>query len=314
MSSLLELFQQYLKHGKYLKGWSDKTPVVYQRAFASFQMALAQGNARAGSESEPYAPSDSLNKQQLEAWVVWMRSAEACGSPHKRNLSPACVNIYIRSLNSFCSWLKDEGHLAEKLKLKQLPAPLKPVTVFSDADIKAIVAFKPQKFWELRTWTLIQVLLDTGCRIDEILSLTVDKIDFDNQLIHVRGKGNKERKVPFSIEGRRMMFRFQQTMAKRVKYQTYLFCTRDGQKLRHRNIYRDVILFCTRLGITKRVHPHLTRHTFACHFMKNGGSIYTLSRILGHSSVSTTQTYIRGLGVEDFQEEHARVSPLSRLR
>jgi integrase/recombinase XerD len=61
----------------------------------------------------------------------------------------------------------------------------------------------------------------------------------------------------------------------------------------HRNVYGDIIELREALGITKRVHPHLTRHTFAYHFMKNGGSIYTLSRILGHSSVSTTQTYIR---------------------
>src|SRR3546814_8085186 len=69
-----------------------------------------------------------------------------------------------------------------------------------------------------------------------------------------------------------------------------------------RNMLRDIVKLCRVVGISKRVHIHLTRHTFACHFMRNGGSIYTLSRLLGHSSISTTQTYVRGLGVGDFQE------------
>ena len=87
-----------------------------------------------------------------------------------------------------------------------------------------------------------------------------------------------------------------------------------SRKVAYRNVYRDLIKLCRKVGITKRVHPHLTRHSFACHFMRNGGSIYSLSRILGHSSVSTTQTYVRGLGIEDLAEEQARLSPLSRLR
>lgn len=96
--SLQNLFSQYLQHGKYLKGWSPRT----------------------------------------ENWVVWMRSAEVSGYPHKRNLSPACVNIYEGAMNSFCAWLKDEGHLAEELKLKQVPAPLKPITVFTDSPDQSI--------------------------------------------------------------------------------------------------------------------------------------------------------------------------------
>lgn len=301
-----ELFENYLKSGLYLRGWSPKTAVIYKRAFTSFQRSLRETEKIGGIKPPPGvvpAPGQ-FTKTQLEAWIMQRREA---------GMSPCGINIYIRAMNAFSAWLKEEGH-AEQIVLKQLPAPIKPVTVFSDADLRAILSFRPTKLWEQRTSALIHTLLDTGCRIDEILSLTIDRIDFENLLLTVTGKGSKTRKVPFSLELRKVMFRYKATTEKRLGKLTYLFCTRDRVKLRHRNVYRDIILFCTRQGVTKRVHPHLTRHTFACHFMKNGGSIYTLSRILGHSSVSTTQIYIRGLGVEDFKEEHARLSPLSRLR
>jgi site-specific recombinase XerD len=215
-------------------------------------------------------------------------------------------------MNSFCTWLKEEGHIAEPIKLKLIKAPLKVINVFSEADIRSIVSFKPRGFYQLRTWSILQTLLDTGCRIDEILSLRVDKVNFDSLLLTVLGKGNKERQIPFSLELRKVLWRYRQVEAKRQHSFALMFSTSGGAKLSYTNTLRDVRILCRRVGITKHVHLHLTRHSFACHFMKNGGSIYTLSRLLGHSSVSTTQTYIRGLGVEDFQAEHARLSPLAR--
>lgn len=299
--NLQNLFEQYLQHGKYLKGWSEKTPIVYTRAFTSFQQSLAAGCKGTICEDDA-----EINKAQLEAWVVCMR---------QKPLAPACINIYIRSLNSFCAWLKEEGHLKDEIKLKQVPAPLKPVTVLSESDVKAILSFRPRTFTDWRLWALVQTLLDTGCRINEILSLKIQDVDFDSMLLTVDGKGGKKRKVPFSPELRKLLWKYKQMVAKRFSgtLPALMFSTRTGHKIRYRNIYRDIIALCQSVGITKRIHCHLTRHTFACHFMKNGGSIYTLSRILGHSSVSTTQIYIRGLGVEDFHEEHARLSPLARL-
>jgi integrase/recombinase XerD len=285
--SLQNLFDQYLKSGLYLRGWSPKTAVIYQRAFTSFQ------------RSSPEQAS-ALTKATLEAWIIRRREA---------GMSPSGINMYIRAMNSFSAWMKEEGH-AEQIILKQLKAPQKVVVVFSAEDIRRIVNFKSRRQSELRTWTMLQLMLDTGCRINEIIELQSQHVDLDNLLLIVDGKGGKQRKVPFSVECRKTLYRY----IKDHPTKSQVFLTRTGTKVMYDNMYREIQRVCRKVGITKRVHPHLTRHTFACHFMKNGGSIYTLSRILGHSSVSTTQIYIRGLGVEDFQEEHSRLSPLSRLR
>lgn len=295
-----KLFEDYCKHGLYLRGWSPKTVTIYKRAFTSYQQSLR----RPEELNLPGATgAHEITKAQLEAWVMARRAA---------GMSPCGINIYIRAMNAFSSWLKEEKHSTEAIVLKQLKAPTKAVQVFDAKDISLILFFKPRGFYEFRTWTLLTFLLDTGVRVNEAITLKLTKVDLDNMLVSVNGKGNKERIVPISQEVRKTVFRYLQVTKKRGIQQVYLFCTERGLLLRYRNCYRDLINLCKKSGITKRVHPHLTRHTFACHFMKNGGSIYTLSRILGHSSVSTTQIYIRGLGVEDFKEEHARLSPLVR--
>jgi integrase/recombinase XerD len=283
-----DLFESYIKSGLYLRGWSPKTATIYRRAFDSFQRTL---------------PEVAFTKPNLESWIMARRAA---------GMSAAGINIYIRAMNSFSAWLKEEGHCPEQVVLKQLKAPQKPVTVFSESDIKLIVAFRPATFNDLRLCALVQCLLDTGCRINEVLGLLQEAVDLENLLITVDGKGNKKRKVPISPEFRKTLWKYVEKKSRRGVPGSYVLCSHSGSKLMHRNVYRDIIKLCLKVGINKRVHPHRTPHTFACHFMKNGGSIYSLSRILGHTSVSTTQLYIRGLGIEDFREEHARLSPLAR--
>jgi integrase/recombinase XerD len=152
-------------------------------------------------------------------------------------------------------------------------------------------------------------MLDTGCRIDEALNLTASDIDFDNLLLPVLGKGSKPRRIPFSIELRKHLWPYSQKASG-----PFLFGTRIGTRITYRNAYRNIKACCTHAGVEgQHVHPHNFRHTFACTFIRRKGSVFVLSRILGHSSITTTQTYLRGLQVEDFKEEHARLSPLARF-
>jgi integrase/recombinase XerD len=82
--------------------------------------------------------------------------------------------------------------------------------------------------------------------------------------------------------------------------------------MNHRNLYRDVVMLCHSIGISTRVHPHAFRHCFAVTYIRRGGDIYRLSRILGHASISTTQIYLRSMGIEHLRENHDTFSPLGR--
>lgn len=95
----------------------------------------------------------------------------------------------------------------------------------------------------------------------------------------------------------------------------YFFYSRTGgRKLTYRNSYRDLKNVCRKIGIEgEHVHPHSFRHYFAVSYIRNGGDIYRLSRILGHTSISTTQLYLRSMGVEHLLEGHSQFSPLAKL-
>jgi integrase/recombinase XerD len=262
------MFDDFLKHGKYLRNWSPRTLRTYRQAWSSFQSSLP------GKASEP-------TKAQLEAWVVWMR---------ERGVSPSGCNMYIRTMNSYLSWLHVE-HGLEKLKLKLLREPKKQMVVLDARDIKVVVSTgKP------RTRVLMSLLLDTGLRIDEALSLLWEHVDMDSCLLAVRGKGEKHRRIPFSLELRKVLFRYG-----KGKDKGYVFHTRNGTKLMYRNVYREIFKACGK-------SPHKFRHTWATDAVRRGVPLPVVQRILGHSSIQTTMRYVH-MQTEDLSRHH--VSPLS---
>ena len=132
----------------------------------------------------------------------------------EQGASAAYCNIGIRALNAFFSWAKEERIVTDKIRLKLLKHHPKPVTPFSEPEIKLVMANKPKRMTYQRTWLLAILLLDTGLRVDEALRLKKQDIDLDNLLLTVRGKGDKPRLVPFSFELRKHLFSYVERMEK----------------------------------------------------------------------------------------------------
>lgn len=285
------LFESFVRSGKFLKDWSPKTERSYRQAFASFTRCN-----RDAPRAEAEDAGSALTRAQLEAWVVWMR---------QRGMLPGGCNVYIRGMNSFLSWLHAERHTPAHLRLRPLRHPAKALATFSDDEIRGLLTLKPEGRNQLRAWVLVLCLIDTGIRIDEALGLEQKGVNLDEMSMTVLGKGAKERTVFFSHPMRKHLFRL-------IGGQrgTFVFQTRDGQRLSYRNASRDLKLVCERAGITgDRVHPHAFRHFFAVNFIRGGGDIYRLSRILGHTSIATTQLYLRSMSAEQVGEAHR--SPLT---
>jgi integrase/recombinase XerD len=275
----LDRVELFIRHGIYLRNWSPKTVRTYRQSLAALPLI------------EP------LTKASLTALVVGLR---------ERGLTAGGINIRLRTLNSFLTWLHEEGHAPERLKVKLLRAERKAVTTFSDGDIRRIVVFRPTDENQQRAWTLVLTLLDTGLRIEEALGLERSRVNLEALTLTVLGKGSRERIVPMSTEGRRHLFRLLSKGSER-----FVFSTRDGERLQYRNIARDIKGLATAAGLKGvRVHPHAFRHYFAVSYIRAGGDLYRLSRILGHSSLTTTQIYLRSMGVEHLREGHH--SPLMR--
>ena len=163
----------------------------------------------------------------------------------------------------------------------------------------------------METSYLVCLLIDTGARINEGLTAHVSGLDMDQLHLKVVGKGNRERLLPISLGMRKILWAY--LSKHRFKTGDYLFPTRDGYMLEYNNMLRDIKEHSRSLGITGvRLSPHGFRHYYAVNFLRRGGDIYRLSRILGHNNLSTTQIYIRSMGVEMVQEIHQQLSPLSK--
>src|SRR5262249_18363686 len=143
---------------------------------------------------------------------------------------------------------------------------------------RTIVSFKPNSFGERRLHTIILVALDTGLRIEECLTLTRSKVDFDNLVLTVKGKVNKARIVPFSQELRKVLYRWC-----RHHESELVFSTRHGGKVSYHNLNRDYRKLCEKLKIEKEGSFHRLRHTFALQYVRNGGGLFHLQKQLGHT-------------------------------
>jgi site-specific recombinase XerD len=278
--TVLPLHDAFLKAGQFLRNWSANTLRTYEQGLRSLAIE---------------APS----KTDLDQWVVRLR---------ERGLTPGGVNMYVRSINSYLTWLHDDGHAAARLRVKLLRVTLHQHTLLTDAEVKALVRFKPTSRHHKRAHVLVLLLLDTGVRITEALTLERSKVRLEDLLITVMGKGRKERTVPFSLALRPFLFRWLRSKDERGPF---VFATRSGSRFEYRNAFREVRAVVKAAGVTTHVHPHLLRHQFAATYIRKGGDIYRLSRLLGHTAVTTTQIYLRSLGVEDLRTGMERLTPLA---
>lgn len=148
-------------------------------------------------------------------------------------MKPVSCNTYISGINAFLNWLHENAHVRERLSIKKLRVEHQVIRTLDETTLKAILAFKPRTHGEHRIQSLLCLLLDTGVRIDEALTLRPESVDLENMLLTVMGKGKKERLVPFSFELRRVLVRYMQREHR--KGSQLVFSTREGAKLSYHN-------------------------------------------------------------------------------
>ncbi len=168
--------------------------------------------------------------------------------------------------------------------------------------------FKPQTKGQWRTHTILSLLIDTGMRIDEALESRSKNVDFDQSLITITGKGSKTRSVPISYEMRKRLWNWNKKRGDNPC--PYLFPTATYNRMEYHNYRRDLCVILKKLEIDERIHPHAFRHYFAITFLRKGGDLFRLSKILGHSDLSSTEIYLQSMGMEAISEAHKQYSPL----
>ncbi|MBE6494156.1 MAG: recombinase XerC [Methanosphaera stadtmanae] len=146
----------------------------------------------------------------------------------------------------------------------------------------------PKNITNLRNKLTLTLLYSTGLRISELITLKTDAIDEKEHTIRIRGKGEKDRLVIFDNETLKLIHEY---LDKRNMDNEYLFVNQRNHPLTSRYVQLMIKEYAKKAGITKKVTPHVLRHSFATHLLKNGVDIRAIQQLLGHSNLSTTQIY-----------------------
>ncbi|WP_428817758.1 tyrosine-type recombinase/integrase [Clostridium butyricum] len=237
-----------------------------------------------------------------------------------KNVSASTINNYIRNLKVFFNWLADSRIIKSSPmdKIDFIKVKRKPKDNISDSDFIALIkAIDVTKYYEYRDYVVIQLIMDTGMRLGETLSLTIDDVDIDRTAILIPAeitKGKKERYVFFSNTMAGMLRRWLQYKDRYIDNDQLLFPTTRGSKLGIPHFERNFRIYKDRAGLSQNVTPHSLRNNFAKRCLMSGMDIYTLSRILGHSSVTVTEKAYLDLTVTDIRKNYQRFSPLENIR
>jgi len=144
------------------------------------------------------------------------------------------------------------------------------------------------EFLRLRNKVILALLYSSGLRVSELVMLHTDSIDLRDRTLRIRGKGEKDRIVLFDEETKILLEGY---LSVRGDQSDYLFVNRSGNHLTPRYIQMMIKDYAVAAGIKKRVTPHILRHSFATHLLKNGVDIRAIQQLLGHANLSTTQIY-----------------------
>lgn len=299
--SLADLIDEYLVALE-VAGRSRRT-IEWYRAFLHEYLDFVRRNA-----SEHPVLND-LSAISARRWLL------AAQSKRSGTLSPSSLAGRARTIHAFGGWVVREvglpTHPVAGLVTPKIPDVLVPS--LRESEMRALLAAASSSGQALRDQALVSLLLDTGIRLSELTALTVRDVDLVEGRCLVRGKGSRERLVPIGGRCQRTL-RTWLAARGRLDPGAPVFTGRGGCPVPRRTVQQVVRRLAASAGIVDRCSPHVLRHSFARAFLANGGDVFSLQRILGHSPVSlqVTRRYVRLID-DDLRAAHRRASPIDRL-
>ena len=286
------------------------TPIELE-ASAGWQAALARfdDDLRRRGASDKTRHAYAADLRQFAAWVSCQR-IEPPAVTHRllrryaaalseRRSAPATVARKLAALRAFFATLREHGEIAANpadllsapKRARELPGVLPPEAI--SALLDRIPASTPL---ELRDRALFEVAYASGLRAEELVALDVTSVDFDAEELRVEGKGAKTRFVPAGEPALRALARYLERAREalaRGDGEAALFLSKTGRRLSTSDVRRRLSVWARHAAVQGAVHPHALRHSFATHLLEGGADLRTIQELLGHASISTTQTYTR---------------------
>ena len=251
------------------------------------------------------APSD-LRWTDLEQFVLDRR---------RQGFAPNTVHGYAQVLKTLCRQGHRMGYIPEDITTRfELPrVPRTIVPTFSDEQLQGVLAVPDRRTWVgIRDRAILLVLLDTLIRVSELVGLDAEDVDLDEGMLRVMGKGRKERDVPFGRAAAHALRRYR-SVVEDLRPGDPFFITRYGRRT-SRWAVQQMVANCGRAATIEgvRCSPHTLRHTGAKRFILAGGDVFTLQKLLGHTTLVMVRRYVE-LADVDVRAQHQRFSPADSL-
>ena len=235
----------------------------------------------------------------IRNWIVFLSM---------NKISPNSINRKVSSLKAYFKFLVNIKEI-KKSPLRNhtsLRTKSKVVNPLNETEIKEVFElFKTSEKELTRDSMIIDILYSTGLRRAELINLKKSDIYFDDQVIKVLGKRNKERLVPM-LPG---LVKKLKLYSINIEEDSFLLQSKNGNKISPSTIYRVVNKYLRSISTKTKISPHVLRHTFATHILNNGADINSIKEILGHKSLASTQIYTKikiPTIVNDYMKNHPR--------
>ncbi|MDY5026465.1 MAG: tyrosine-type recombinase/integrase [Oliverpabstia sp.] len=275
---LKEMLQDYLEYCQYRKELDNKTVKAYRIDLRQYFEFVGECD---------------LDKNWIERYITNL---------HK-NFRQKTVKRKIASVKAFYNFLEDEELIQEnpfrKIKVKfketsELPKiiPREEIEQLLQSMYTDLKIRKKKEKSILRDIAVVETLFATGARVSEISNIKKENINLNTGVIRIMGKGGKERYI---LIGERsvleLLKRYYEQNYENIKQSGYFFVNRDGERFSEQSIRLMIKRYAKNAGIERNITPHMFRHSFATYLIEEGVDISCVQRILGHSSIKTTQIY-----------------------
>lgn len=315
--NLEELVSEFLQYIEIERGRSVKTVENYDRYLRSFLSFTKAKNPKDITDDSLREYRIALNRRLADPKAAAKASASGrkmTGEGAGATLKKKTQNYYLIALRAFLKYLARRGIPAlapDRIELAKVGD--RSLDLITEAELKRLLeAPKGNTLQVLRDRAILELLFSTGLRVSELCSLPRD-IDLVSDEIAVRGKGDKVRVVFLSKEAKSAIKTY---IDKRADIDEALFVQigiralneakkQDSLRLSPRSIERMVKGYAIKAGISKKVTPHVLRHTFATDLLSNGADLRSVQALLGHANIGTTQIYTH-VTDKHLREVHAK--------
>lgn len=281
-------FLQYLQ---YERGYSKNTLVSYQRQLQQVALSITEH----AEQTKPLSEANQLNwltleQRHLKSHINTLRLT---------GIKPRSIALKVAALRSFFTFLQ-----AQKLRQDNpalyltLPKAARDLPKNLAVDqVNHLLNFdSSDDILASRDKAILELFYSSGLRLEELVNINITDIDWQQKLLRVKGKGNKQRDVPV---GSVALNAIQHWLSMRPAFcqllpeadKLALFVSKQQKRISARHVRQRVQLWAKQQGLNQHLHPHMLRHSFASHMLESSQDLRAVQELLGHANLSTTQVY-----------------------